>query len=537
MKKSSLLIALVFLGFSFSLKAQVDFPFEVRLKPVSVTELNGLHSYAYGQHDGKWLLIGGRLDGLHARQPFNAFPAASNNTELIVIDVQQNEVWRKDLNVLSTSLQEQLQATNFCFHQVDDTLYIAGGYAFSASAADHITFPYLSSLIVSEVIDAVVADQDPSAFIHQVQDERMAVTGGHMAHMDNELMIVGGHRFDGRYNPMGHNTYVQTYTNAIRTFQVNHDGNSIGIINYDETTDQAHLHRRDYNLIPQQFGDGSFGFMISSGVFQVNADLPFLYPVEITSSGHQARTAFNQYLSNYHSATATVFDSASLNNFSLFFGGMARYQYTNGQLVADDRVPFVKTISVLARNQQDELEELVLPIEMPSLQGASAEFIPNPSLDYIENEIALVRSDQSDSILLGHIFGGIHSTQANPFTSNNTGVTSADDVLLEVWLKTNVPASAQAIHHEHRFEASVYPNPLASGPIEAELSVPYDGSAYLLITDASGRIVQNLTIRALKTGKNHFQLMDAEKLQSGTYHFTFIFDDVYYQDSSVIIQR
>lgn len=537
MKSSLLLLMLGCVLLASSSKTQEGFPFEVQLKSVTVDDLDGLHSYAFGQADGKWLLVGGRLDGLHARQPFNAFPASSNNTELLVVDPANNQVWRADISSLSTSMAEQLQATNFCFHQIADTLYIVGGYAYSSSAADHITFPYLTTILVSEVIDAIVSNADPSPFIRQVEDQRMAVTGGHLAHLNNKLMIVGGHRFDGRYNPMGHNTYVQSYTNAIRSFEVNNSGNSPSINNYTESIDQAHLHRRDYNLVPQLFGDGSFGYMISSGVFQVNVDLPFLYPVEITGTGHQARTGFNQYLSNYHSATATLYDSTSSKNYSIFFGGMARYQYINGELVSDDQVPFVKTISVLARNGQDELEELVLPIEMPALQGASAEFIPNPELDYIENEIALVRSDKSDSVLLGHIFGGIHSTQNNPFSNNNTAATTADDVMLEVWLRTDVPLSAKAILGTHSFEAELYPNPVNAGPIQASLNVPHDGSAYLLITDQQGRMVNNLTIHDLKTGMNSFTLLQAESLDSGSYHFTFIFDDVYYHDCAVIIQH
>jgi hypothetical protein len=46
-----------------------NFPFEVVLKADSITGFNGLHSFAYGQRDGKLLLIGGRPEGIHARLP------------------------------------------------------------------------------------------------------------------------------------------------------------------------------------------------------------------------------------------------------------------------------------------------------------------------------------------------------------------------------------------------------------------------------------------------------------------------------------
>ncbi|WP_339833733.1 hypothetical protein [uncultured Flavobacterium sp.] len=64
------------------IQGQNNFPYDVVLTPVTVSGLPGLHSYAFGQHNGKWLIIGGRKDGIHARQPFNAFPGSQNNTDM-----------------------------------------------------------------------------------------------------------------------------------------------------------------------------------------------------------------------------------------------------------------------------------------------------------------------------------------------------------------------------------------------------------------------------------------------------------------------
>ena len=46
------------------------FPFEMLLEPLHITGMQGIQSYAVGQHGGKWMLIGGRIDGLHRRQPY-----------------------------------------------------------------------------------------------------------------------------------------------------------------------------------------------------------------------------------------------------------------------------------------------------------------------------------------------------------------------------------------------------------------------------------------------------------------------------------
>ena len=78
--------------------------------------------------DHKWVIIGGRIDGLHQRQPFAAFQESDNNQNVFVIDPVTDQTWLAGLNTLSTPLFEQLQSTNQQFIQRDSTLYIVGGY-------------------------------------------------------------------------------------------------------------------------------------------------------------------------------------------------------------------------------------------------------------------------------------------------------------------------------------------------------------------------------------------------------------------------
>lgn len=83
-------------------------PFRISLEPINIEGLGGLQSFAFGQHNGKWLLVGGRLDGLHRRQPFASFDQAGHNTQLIVIDPFTKQKWTSTLTSLSTELQDQL---------------------------------------------------------------------------------------------------------------------------------------------------------------------------------------------------------------------------------------------------------------------------------------------------------------------------------------------------------------------------------------------------------------------------------------------
>jgi hypothetical protein len=149
---------------------------------------------------------------------------------------------------------------------------------------------------------------------------------------------------------MGNPTYVQTYTNEVRKYKINNAGSSPSILNYSTITDAIHLHRRDYNLLPQIFpSNRTFGYTISSGVFQPTVDLPYLYPVDIFENSINPINNFNQYLSNYHSAKTFLYDSINNQMHNIFFGGMSQYYYQNGTLLQDNLVPFVKTISRLSR--------------------------------------------------------------------------------------------------------------------------------------------------------------------------------------------
>ena len=79
MKKYFIIVILLFYKVSI---AQSTFDYNVQLTPITIPGLQGLHSYAFAQHNGKWLIIGGRKDGVHARQPFNAFPNSQNNSNI-----------------------------------------------------------------------------------------------------------------------------------------------------------------------------------------------------------------------------------------------------------------------------------------------------------------------------------------------------------------------------------------------------------------------------------------------------------------------
>ena len=522
----------------FHVKGQSNFPYSVELQAVSIPNLPGLHSFAFGQYDGKILLIGGRNDGLHARQPFNAFPANSNNTLLYVVDIENQQVYSSDLNSLSVSLQEQLQSTNMNFKQDGNTLFIIGGYGFSNTANDHITHPYLTSIALPEVISAIVDGLPFSQYFKQIQDPIFANTGGQLGKIGTIFYLVGGQKFDGRYNPMNHPTFTQTYNEKIQKFTIDNSGNQLSYANYTEIIDQVHLHRRDYNLVPQIFPDGSEGYTISSGVFQLNVDLPFLYPVDITANGHTPQTNFNQYLSNYHSAKSAMYDEENNVMYSIFYGGMSQYYYDQGNLVQDDNVPFVNTISMVSRDSNGDLAEFVLPEVMPSLEGASAEFIPNHDLPYTTSEVLRLNDLSEDSSIIGYILGGIHSNSLKPFTANNTADTEASSTLYAVKLRsTNVDTSTTAIRvrtNEDQFHFQVSPN-TASKQINLTFNLAKLVGVDCFITDMTGKILLSKEL-FVQRGENHLELAVDKSWDTPYIMVNLSFADKYYVSKKVMLK-
>ena len=521
---------------SFQVIAQLtQFPFELKLVPTTLLDLPGLHSFASAEQDGKWIIIGGRKDGIHARQPFNAFPASNNNDLIYVLDKANNQYWYASVNVLPNGLKEQLQSTNMNEVQVGDKLYISGGYGFSPTANDHITFPYLTEVNVSGLINSIVNGSDISPNFIQISDNRFALTGGNLGVIDSSFYLIGGHRFDGRYNPMGGPTFTQTYASSIRKFDVHQINGTLEVTNYSELIDQVHLHRRDYNLLPMIYPNNEFGYLISAGVFQINADLPFLYPVEIHANNYLPRTDFNQYLSHYHSAKASFFDAASQQMHHVFFGGISQYQYENGVLTSDANVPFVKTISRLSMTQNGQFEESVFPLEMPALTGSSAKFFLDSAIPDLGNEIIDLSQITGDSTRIGFIVGGIKSTEANPFTVNNTGVTSAQATMYEVWLVRSETGKLPILANENMFSVEVFPNP-SNGEMDMKFNCPYKAGVELFITNAEGKLVMEKYYDKQKTGVKQFRYNDDAPLAKGTYFFNFIFDDKFTRIVKLTIQ-
>ena len=157
----------------FNTYAQTNF--SVLVQPYAIPQLPGLHSYAAAQYNGKWIIVGGRTDGLHLRQPFNSFPSSSNNTNIYVVDPATKNVWSTSVNTLSATLKEQLQSTNMNFCYDNTKFYIAGGYGFSATNNNHITYASLIVIEMQGLVNAVINNTAINTHFRQLNNNLFAI--------------------------------------------------------------------------------------------------------------------------------------------------------------------------------------------------------------------------------------------------------------------------------------------------------------------------------------------------------------------------
>lgn len=511
--------ALYFITFLTSLSFGQSAPFELTLEPMNVPNLGGLQSFAFGQSNGKWLIIGGRLDGLHRRQPFASFDEAGHNNMLIVVDPANQTTWSHSLTSLSTNLQEQLQSTNMQFHQRGDFLYLTGGYGYSATAVDHITFPHMAVVDVPQVINEIVNAGNITTYIRQYDDTLFQVTGGRLEIMDSVFYLMGGNKFMGRYNPMNNPTFTQQYTNAVRRFTVEDDGTNLTYTFMSNYEDSVQLHRRDYNAVPQIMPNGDFGITMFSGVFQPTIDLPFLNSVDISSSGYNVNNAFTQYYNHYHCANTPIYSVLDNEMHTIFYGGIAQYYDSVGILVQDDNVPFVSTIARVTREQNGVISEYKLPVEMPALLGAGSEFIIEHTIPTFDNHVIDLDAIIGDTTLIGYIYGGISSSEKNIFWINDGTQSTANSQIFKVYMIKNGTTGLDVInaHSVSPMQLLIYPNP-TSGEFKLSFNLPGASDVLFTVTDIQGKVIEERFIKNLQAG-NHVWTEKNKKMEWGGVYF------------------
>ncbi len=495
-------------------------PFSLRLEEVSYQGMPGIQSFAIAHQDSFLLLMGGRIEGLHNHRPPVSFGRNFANDQIWLLNTQSESVTSVAFTTLPTPIQNQLYSTNINFEQVGSMLYLLGGYGIDNSDNLHHTHGVLSVVDIPSLINAIQTGGSIDTCFSYLEDTRFKVTGGHLHSINDTLYLVGGQDFDGRYNPMNGPSFTQSYTSALTKFTVDLSSGTPSVSSYSTQVDVAAFHRRDYNVVPQIFADGTLGLTAFTGVFQIGVDLPFLDVVNIKPGGYNIPAGFEQKLNQYHTAVLPLYDSTTNEMHTVFFGGIGQYYYNDlDSLIEDENVPFVKTISRVTRFSNDSLAEIRMSTDMPGYLGASAEFVHKRDLPIITNGIVDMNDLPVGETHVGYIIGGIESPQPNVF---RTGVSSsASSKIFKVLLTKAAPSGMQMPEGDSEF--NLYPNPNTG---DFTLKTPFErGSMAISIFSTSGsEVYRNESAVIGESG----EIVLSTGLSSGTYVLSTIHEGAEY---------
>jgi hypothetical protein len=480
------------------------------LEETNIPGFPAFHSGAVGQHEGKWIIMAGRTNGMHGFYPPFAFPGNGRQLNVYVVDPEEGNIWSvPNDGITDVRIREQLSSSNMQFAQRNDKLYITGGYGYMNAIDDFTTFPYLTSADMGCLTDSVIAGGDINSCFNVTEDSLFAVAGGRMGRIDERYFLVFGHYFHHRYSVADLGSFIQRYTFQIRMFDLADSNSVFEPQNVQVVTDSVNFRRRDFNMTPFEEGNEK-GFYAWSGVFRDSVDLPHYTPVRIKSDGTYEVLPFEQKLAHYHSGSFSFKTNSPGDmggqNMHVFLGGMAEYYPDqNNQISQDSLVPFTKQFSSVQKNTfSGEISEyyhgvILYPEDycnyfqpgqirfaFNEYEGTNAEFIPNPDLVSEQTGVVLDTSIflSETPLLLGYVIGGIHSTGPNIADMNDPSLSFASDRIYKVYytMRTCADIKESAVSR-----VGLFPNP-TSETIRVDTD---DELKTLIITDAAGKTVRS----------------------------------------------
>jgi hypothetical protein len=203
---------------------------------------------------------------------------------------------------------------------------------------------------------------------------------------------------------------------------------------------------------------------------------------------------------------------------TVFFGGIAQYYDVNGTLVQDNNVPFVKTIARVTRDANGIMSEYKLPIEMPTLLGAGAEFIVNKNVPHYANEVIKLDDLTADTTHIGYIYGGIASSAPNIFFTNDGTQSTASSDIFKVSLIRNTMVSSDALNEQsiNSLEVMVYPNP-NNGNFEIIYNLKKSGDVNIVLYSLDGKKIDEQSFKNQSEGKHVYSRKIKQLTKGGTF--------------------
>ena len=103
MKKLVLTLSLIT---SFIIGYSQTSPFYLRLEEVSINSMPGIQSFVVGESDSSWVIMGGRIDGLHDHRPPQSFSSTYANDSIYVVDPVNNQIWSSGITSLGKNISK-----------------------------------------------------------------------------------------------------------------------------------------------------------------------------------------------------------------------------------------------------------------------------------------------------------------------------------------------------------------------------------------------------------------------------------------------
>lgn len=429
-------------------------PFRVRLNLADFSLPVGVQSYIHAVYDDKFLIITGRMGGLHGfvANSQNNFPISEQNRSVFVIDPKTKKTYIRSLLDPNSGLTENqvdlLSVTAAQGYQSGRTLYIAGGYGVDSSTGRLETKAALTAIDIPGLIHWVTHPESKSfaaQSIRHVFDPIFKVTGGYMnqAGKHHPTLLILGHEFNGFYADFGQQPpEFQKYTEQVRRFYIFDNGDELAFkaLPALPSVPDPSYRRRDLNVVPvvkKRHHNLIPSFIVFSGVFTLT-DGVWTVPIEISDNGYSLMadpslpSTFKQGMNNYDCATFSLFSKKTGDMYTILLGGMTFgfFQQTGSGLTfnTDSEIPFTSqttTIRIDANYNYSQyfmnsggfpfIASTTVNPGNQLLFGSECEVFLLDRVPRYSNDVIKLDKIKSPTVI-GYVIGGIASTVPNTST-------------------------------------------------------------------------------------------------------------------------
>ncbi len=431
-----------------------------------------VQSFAFGQWQGRWVFIGGRIAGYHSVGGGAAeFLEKDANQDVWVVDtkVTPAKTYHAPLAQLPASLspvRNQWSSAALLYVQDGSKLYVAGGYGRDHSGK-WVTFPLISQVDLPQLIDGVLRGQLPASSIMFAYSPLVQSAGGELIKLDSDFYLVMGHVFNGTYTAFegqgekSRESVSQIYLNEIRKLKIDCEAKTGLTVRLIEAfKDEAEFHRRDLNATESLSPQG-LGLAVYGGVFTPDTQLSYSKPIYlIPGKPPVVDASFEQKMNAYNCPRLLLYSKAFQTMHTTLFGGISRHTwnaaastflenpkvgdksaavYLDGMQWSDQ----ISTISRVMRRGEENTRETVQPSSLPAFLGADGVFIPLSDVARARQGTSILDLDALPprKTLVGYIYGGIraypyqfpYNKAAAPYNSG-AAPSKPSDMILKVFV-------------------------------------------------------------------------------------------------------